>query len=94
MPRWVHPNIFAFLCPHCREVFLSCKNVVMERSQQAEIFAEDAIGASGATVVLTRPEFAWNFPTGADFRTLTVTPSINAEAAGHWHGHVTAGEIQ
>ncbi len=31
--------------------------------------------------------------TGEDFETLTLTPSINAEAAGHWHGFVTNGNI-
>jgi hypothetical protein len=94
MPRWVHPNVFAFLCPHCRDVFLSCKNVVMARREQCEIFEADPIGAAGVTVVLCKPEMAWNYPTGADFRSITVTPSLDAGASGHWHGRIIEGEIK
>ncbi len=30
---------------------------------------------------------------GDTFETLTLTPSIDASKFGHWHGHVTNGEI-
>lgn len=30
--------------------------------------------------------------TGDTFETLTLTPSINAEISGHWHGYITNGE--
>lgn len=93
MPRWIHPNLFVFLCPHCQGILLSCKNAVMKRSEQWDLidreFGEDA----GHLVVLSRPEFAWTM-SGTDFRTMTITPSINAEASGHWHGHITLGEIK
>lgn len=45
------------------------------------------------TVVLCKNDTAWTM-SSTDFETLTVTPSIDAEAAGHWHGHITAGEIK
>lgn len=32
--------------------------------------------------------------TGETFDTLTLTPSVDASASGHWHGFVTAGDIQ
>ena len=35
-------------------------------------------------------KWTWN---GADFDAITVTPSINGEAAGNWHGHITDGQI-
>lgn len=35
----------------------------------------------------------WN-RTGDTFETLTLTPSIDASAFGHWHGFITAGEIR
>lgn len=92
-PRWIHPNVFAFLCPHCREVFLTCKNVAMRRREQCEITEADTIGEQGVTVVLCKPEMAWDFQSGAVFETMTVTPSLDAGKAGHWHGHITAGEI-
>jgi hypothetical protein len=28
-----------------------------------------------------------------DFPDLTVSPSIDASKSGHWHGHITKGEI-
>jgi hypothetical protein len=39
-----------------------------------------------------RVDYAWQFA-GNDFGSLTVTPSIHAGASGHWHGHITKGEI-
>ena len=32
--------------------------------------------------------------TGDTFDTMTLTPSIDTSAAGHWHGFITNGEIQ
>lgn len=31
--------------------------------------------------------------TGDTFETLTLTPSIDASKSGHWHGHITNGNI-
>lgn len=31
--------------------------------------------------------------TGETFETLTLSPSVDASKSGHWHGHVTNGEI-
>lgn len=92
MPRWIHPNVFVFLCPHCRNILVSCKNVVMGHSEQWDlidrVFGEDA----NHLVILSEDAYAWTV-SGTDFASLSVTPSINAGAAGHWHGHITAGEI-
>jgi hypothetical protein len=30
---------------------------------------------------------------GDTFETLTLIPSVDASASGHWHGHVRAGEV-
>ncbi len=71
----------------------------MMRWEQRKIIESDAIGLQGlegpqdVTVILCKPEMAWTFQSGADFATMTVTPSLDASAAGHWHGHVTSGEI-
>jgi hypothetical protein len=32
--------------------------------------------------------------TGETFDTLTLSPSIDCSAFGHWHGHVTNGEVK
>lgn len=102
MPRWIHPNVFTFLCPHCRQIFLTCKNIVMPTWEQREIFWREVLGWDGrdstephhkVEYVGCKPEMAWNFESGAAFKTMTVTPSLDASASGHWHGHLTAGEI-
>lgn len=94
MPRWIHPHLFVFLCPHCQGVFLTCKNAVMSRHEQCEVTENDAIGLHGVTVVLCDPEMAWNYPSGADFNTISVTPSLDASASGHWHGTIESGAIK
>lgn len=92
-PRWIHPNLFVFLCPHCRKDFLSCKIVVMSMREQFDIFQE-AFGEDWNTLIVPCKESeAWKI-TSRDFGSMTVTPSIDASASGHWHGHITAGEIK
>jgi hypothetical protein len=100
-PRWIHPNLFVFKCPHCREVFLSCKNASMTHREQREVF-EQEFGADWNTMVVPcKPEQSWSISgsvpidTKAAFITdLSVTPSIDASASGHWHGFITNGEIR
>jgi hypothetical protein len=38
-----------------------------------------------------RNEKKWH-RSGDTFETLTLTPSIDASAVGHWHGHITNGD--
>jgi hypothetical protein len=94
-PRWVHPNIFVFLCPHCKAAWLTCKNVAMDRGKIFDILVKEfGDGDSlhhNPVVVPPKPSVAWKiegpFPDG-----LTVTPSIDASESGHWHGNITNGE--
>lgn len=44
-------------------------------------------------VVPCKFETAWVFTEAESFETLSVTPSLDASASGHWHGYITAGEI-
>jgi len=92
-PRWIHENVFVFLCPHCKTELLSCKNTIMYTHEQCELFAAK-LGEWADRVVPCKPEFMWNFQSGAPFDTMTVTPSLDASASGHWHGHITNGEIK
>ena len=39
------------------------------------------------------PGFLWQ-RTGDTFETLSLSPSIDASASGHWHGFVTNGEVR
>ena len=90
-PRWVHPNMFTFKCPHCRKAILSCKDVALSMWEQREVF-EKEYPDEPENVAGSRPDFAWEF-SGRDFETLTVSPSIDAAPSGCWHGHIVRGEI-
>lgn len=91
-PRWIHPNVFLFKCPHCQKDLLSCKNVVMGTQAQHDLF-EAALGEDWNMIVVgCKEDKAWQF-SGTDFATMTITPSIDASASGHWHGHITNGAI-
>lgn len=38
------------------------------------------------------PAFIWT-AIGEDLDNVTITPSIDASKAGHWHGFITNGQI-
>ena len=102
-PRWVHPNMFVFLCPHCRAVLLSCKNAEMSDKYQRHLFEEIFGEDWNERVIGCNPSFCWsiqgpglivnNYQSGIDMNRVSVTPSIDASPSGHWHGHITNGEI-
>lgn len=87
-PRWVTPHFFIFKCPHCGKAWLSCKSVPMMIREQRE--ALEAIGLSLHEVAPCNQATCWTF-SSHDFATITVHPSINAEASGCWHGFITDG---
>lgn len=93
-PRWVHEHVFVFRCPHCRKTWLSCKSVAMSTKEQFEIFRAASIEPAGPQygVVPMRVDCAWKI-SDRDFAAMTVTPSIDASAAGHWHGVISKGEV-
>ena len=93
-PRWIHPDIFAFLCPHCGTTFLTCKRVPMRTSDQMKFITEH-FGelAQEFDVVPCKREMAWTFENPESFDTISVTPSLDASAAGHWHGRIINGEV-
>lgn len=100
-PRWISENVFVFRCPHCRvkspgkEVWISSKNIAMGVSEQFELFASAGVEEKHQRrgVVPMEEGCIWTFST-KDFATISVSPSVNAESSGHWHGTITNGEIQ
>lgn len=97
-PRWIHPNVFLFECPcGCkgtnRALLLSCKNIDMPSHDQFDLFANRLGEDWNMTVVPMKSDCAWTF-SGTDFASLTITPSIDASASGHWHGCITNGNIK
>lgn len=96
-PRWVHEHVFVFRCPHCRNTWLSCKTAAMSIKEQFEHFRAANLEPAGPkyAIVPMREECAWQLTDGnRDFATMTLSPSIDASASGHWHGYITNGEIK
>lgn len=100
-PRWLSPDVFSFLCPHCCAAILTCKRKVMNHREQAELWRDQfdwdqeyqEVEWGSVVVVLCDSKCAWTM-SSSDFETLTVSPSLNAEGSGHWHGTIEAGEIK
>lgn len=95
-PRWKADGsdphaVLVFKCPCCQSAWLTCKFVPMKISRQMEL-VEDEGRASGGNVVPSRQDFAWS-RTGDDLATISVTPSVDASASGHWHGFITNGQV-
>ena len=91
-PKWLNEErtVFAFRCPHCKATLLTCKSVPMSTRDQCRLFAA-ALPSNDGDVVPTKQDVAWKV-VGEDFATMTVTPSLDASASGHWHGSITSGE--
>jgi hypothetical protein len=89
--HWASPHIFAigltFDCPCCRD-------------RRLAVFFDTPIDPDNVAKTFMEP---WT-PTllnhnlwkrsGDTFDTLTLTPSIDASAHGHWHGFIQNGEIR
>jgi hypothetical protein len=88
-PRWVTPVRFSvqiptgisFDCPCCRSSRLSVnfRNPIDPEG----LLAKTAWQAS---------EPAWE-RSGTSFENLSLLPSIDFTASGHWHGHLMNGEV-
>lgn len=93
-PRWIQQNVFTFLCPHCRETWLTCTITKMPRDEQMDLIDKEFGEDKSHLVVHCSPSADWALKDGnRDFTTMTVTPSLDASASGHWHGFITNGDI-
>lgn len=72
---------------------LSCKRVAMSNMAQYDLFEQQLPDQSPSEVVPCRADMAWKFIAAESFDTITVTPSLDASASGHWHGCITAGRV-
>jgi hypothetical protein len=94
-PRWIPllgnaQGMVMFQCPHCRSCRLTCTFVESKVSEQQD--ALEAAGVEDAHEVVPCKRLAWG-RAGAGLEDLSVTPSLDASPAGHWHGFITNGEI-
>lgn len=74
-----------FECPHCRTQRLG---VVFHHDGHAAIEDQYILARHGAADA----NHIWTM-IGETFETLTLSPSVDASASGHWHGFIRAGEI-
>jgi hypothetical protein len=93
-PIWITPNLLLFLCPHCKNIWLSCKNIPRPITEQMDIFEKHFGLRWNWLVVPCDQTQAWAFSEEREFDLLTVSPSIDASKSGHWHGHIQKGGIQ
>lgn len=103
-PRWLEwegRKVGMMLrCPHCRTTWLSCffeagiptfGGAERRMPNQFGLF-ETVIGDAADEAIPCDKAAAWK-RNGDDFATMSVTPSLDASAAGHWHGSITNGEV-
>ena len=72
-----------FLCPHCRLERIGVAFHHLGREAMEDQYIKAHSPSTG---------HIWS-ATGADFASLSLSPSIDASNAGHWHGFVTNGEV-
>lgn len=93
-PRWFRSEDgsvhgFTFLCPHCKETRLGVNTTsdgarLMHDHQRLELDAPELHVAPSIGCL-------WHM-SGTSFDDISVTPSVDASASGHWHGTITNGE--
>lgn len=84
---WVHGELehdanrkgmgLTFLCPHCRK-------------QRLGVFFANPVDGKPPT---DDAALLWTRSAGDDFSNLSITPSIDCSASGHWHGFITNGAV-
>lgn len=91
-PRWYESRGtrvgMTFRCPHC--------------PADAETRLAIAIHLDGTNMdpdpdnpqQFAAGEHVWNVVGGSGFDDLSLSPSVDASKFGHWHGHITGGEIK
>lgn len=53
----------------------------------------DEDGWPAAHIVTCNPTQRWTIEAGAEFADLTLAPSLDSSASGHWHGFIRGGGI-
>lgn len=88
-PRWINYNGsklgITFDCPHCKAVRLGVAFHHLGNEQMDD-----------SCILATSPnEKIWTEtnPAPDTFDNITLTPSIDCSAAGHWHGFITNGIV-
>jgi hypothetical protein len=91
-PRWFTledggPKVgLTFLCPHCQAIRLA----VAFHHHGHEAFDDSYIRAHYPN---DNASFIWDLAGQEDFETLSLFPSVDASASGHWHGSIVDGSM-
>jgi hypothetical protein len=91
-PRWIHPDVFVFKCPHCMQWWIPCKRIEMSSKAQYDLYEKEFGEDWNSLVIPVKESFSWKI-SGDEFDSMTVSPSIDASHSGHWHGNIANGEI-
>lgn len=101
-PRWLIRDGrrvgFIFRSPVDAQWFQTCFVTPTQRRDQREVIWDCMadVEPEFGHAQFCNPETQWSVAggiEGADFATLSVTPSLDGSKGGLWHGHITNGEI-
>lgn len=106
-PRWFaeegrHGQGVTFDCPHCRTVRLGIAfsptldggpPIGMPNTPEIGTLFKALWPADHVGTNIVPPGIVWQ-RSGDTFDVLTLAPSVDASASGHWHGFVQGGEIR
>lgn len=101
-PRWFSVQDstgiagISFLCPHCRQARLGVRIAhaaphIISVGQDEEITHFPA-GAQVWQITGNAPTF--DSENHGGFENVSLFPSVDASASGHWHGFITNGEVR
>lgn len=96
-PRWLKHGsnehaVLLFRCPHCQKTWLTCTLVELDFQEQCKVLVQ-TLGEGHGLEIVTCEKLAWTAGPALDFEHLSIAPSIDASASGHWHGHIKDGGI-
>jgi hypothetical protein len=104
-PRWIEHEGrkvgILLLCPHCKKTRLSCffepfpvLNGGAPPNQYWLFKKTPGVGEDEAAETVPCNKFSRWTRTSDDFATMSIDPSLDASASGHWHGFITNGEAR
>lgn len=74
----------SFVCPHC---------LGNERPRRLAVLFDPPIDDGCSWLCVPLSDLRWE-RTGETFDDLTLSPSIDTSASGHWHGFITNGDVK
>lgn len=99
-PRWLIKDGrrvgFTYRCPTDGRWRQLVKVIPLKTREQWALLSGGEDGDEAEHTQTAKAYVCWSIEggiDGADFATLTVTPSVDGSPGGLWHGHITNGEI-